>query len=626
MQWSGDDRARFVAGVHDGLWHTFGAHVSADGVRFRVWAPSASAVSVTGDFDGWDPRRHPLQRTAYEGIWDGTVAEALPGQLYQFCLTTTDGRVLHKADPMAFWSEEAPGRASRIWQSRFEWDDQEWMERRRNWDAVSNPVSVYEVHPGSWRPRLDWSSLGEQLADYAHDMGFTHVELMPVMEHPFYGSWGYQSLGYFSPNSRHGDPDRLKALINRLHRRGLGVILDWVPAHFPDDAHGLSAFDGEPLYEHHDPKRSRHPHWNSLVFNFESGPVRSFLGSSARFWLEEYHVDGLRVDAVASAIYRDYGRPPDDFVPNAEGGVEEWSAVEFFQQMNQTIRSGFPGVMTIAEESTLWPGVTRVGGKRGLGFTFKWDLGWMHDTLEYFETDPLYKGLIQDRLLRHRQYRYQERFMLPLSHDEVVYGKHSLANRFGGPMPERLAGLRVLLGYQFLSAGKKLLFMGGEWGQSQEWSHDDGLHWGERAEHLHSGVAQFVRDLNHFYRSRPWLGATDHGSQRMMDASWHWILADDHETGVMAFIREPGAELGGLPLLVVFNATPVVRRGYRIGVPVAGAWLEVLNSDSRHYGGHDEGNYGQPQAVQEAWHGYAQALVLTLPALSLLVMEPDCHR
>lgn len=626
MQWSDEDGARFWAGAHDRMWQTFGAHVSAAGVRFAVWAPNASAVSVIGEFNGWDPGRHPLQRSNRDGIWEGTLSEAKPGDPYQFCVTTSDGRVLHKADPLAFWSEEAPGRASRIWQSAFAWEDDDWMAGRRHWDAVLSPISVYEVHPGSWRLGLDWVTLGVHLADYAHDMGFTHVELMPVMEHPFYGSWGYQTLGYFSPNSRHGSPDGLKDLINRLHRRGLGVILDWVPAHFPDDAHGLSAFDGQPLYEHPDPRRTRHPDWNSLVFNFESGPVRSFLASSARYWLDEYHVDGLRVDAVASAIYRDYGRPPESFVPNAAGGVEDWSAVQFFQQFNQAIHEQFPGVITIAEESTLWPGVTATGGQRGLGFTFKWDLGWMHDTLEYFETDPFFKGFAQDRLLRHHLYRHQERYMLPLSHDEVVYGKRSLASRLPGSVDDQRATLRVLLGYQFLTPGKKLLFMGGEWGQRREWSHDAGLDWAARSEPLHRGIADFVRDLNRFYHSRPWLGATDHGSQVRMEASCHWILANDQRTGVAAFVREPLPGQSGLPLLIVLNATPAVLRNYRIGVPVPGAWREVVNSDSRHYGGHNEGNWGRPRTTLEAWHGYPQALVLTLPALGLLVLEPDSQR
>ncbi len=646
----------FREGRHFRLYEKLGAHVlkaqaqaqaqaGETGVLFSVWAPNAKAVSVVGDFNDWNPGAHPLAvRWDSSGIWEGLVPQTkaevrnqksecrMQETRYKFHITTHNGMEFDKADPFARFAELPPRTASVIWESRHRWRDREWMEQRTKQRPHRDPVSVYELHPGSWRRGPDnrllaWRELAEELVPYVQEMGFSHVELMPVMEHPFYGSWGYETLGYFAPTSRYGTPDDLKYLIDKLHRTGIGVILDWVPAHFPDDAHGLARFDGTCLFEHADPRQGRHPDWGSLIFNYSRNEVRSFLISSALYWLDEFHADGLRLDAVASMLYLDYSRKPGEWVPNRNGGNENLDAIELLKELNRAAYREHPGIQTYAEESTAWPGVSRPTDSGGLGFGFKWNMGWMHDTLRYFGRDPVHRRHHQNDLTFSLLYAFSENFVLPLSHDEVVHGKRSLLEKLPGDDWQRFANLRLLLGWLYAHPGKKLLFMGSEWGQRAEWNHDSSLDWHLLEHKPHRGVRQLVRDLNRFYRGEPALHELD-----CEPDGFAWVDCSDASQSVLAFLRRAGPEpntkstkgesgMQSPTLLVVGNFTPVPRHGYRVGVPVAGPWEEVLNSDARDYGGSGLGNLGRVESAPVPMHGYDQSLTLTLPPLAMVILR-----
>ncbi len=617
----------FREGSHTRLYECLGAHPRVrDGVagcHFAVWAPNAHAVSVIGDFNGWHRHTHWLRRShADAGVWEGFVPGATRGERYKFHIESAiGGYKVDKADPFAFCAEEAPATASVIATLDYAWGDADWMARRKTANALDAPLSVYEVHLGSWRRSpehperpLGYRELAWQLADYCVDMGFTHVELLPVMEHPFYGSWGYQTTGYFAPTARHGSPQDFMFLVDHLHQRGIGVILDWVPSHFPNDEHGLAYFDGTALYEHADPRQGYHPEWSSQIFNYGRHEVRAFLLSSALFWLDKYHVDGLRVDAVASMLYLDYARQPGEWIPNEHGGRENLAAIQFLRQLNEAVYRDFPDTQTIAEESTAWPMVSRPTWLGGLGFGMKWNMGWMHDTLGYFAQDPIHRKYHHDRLTFGIWYAFQENFMLPLSHDEVVHGKGSLLGKLPGDEWRRFANLRLLLGQMWAHPGKKLLFMGGEFGQYAEWNHDKSLDWHLLQYPLHAGVQRWLRDLNACYRSRPALHARDFDS-----AGFEWVDCHAGDESVLSYLRRgPHGET----MLVVVNATPVVRENYRIGVPAEGYWRETLNSDAPIYGGSGQGNGGGVQAEDQPCHGRPRSLSLTLPPLGVLFFEP----
>ncbi|MFT3717492.1 1,4-alpha-glucan branching protein GlgB [Pseudorhodoferax sp.] len=617
----------FREGTHTHLAEKMGGvlHPDGQGAHFAVWAPNARAVSVVGDWNGWDAGADPLApRADGSGLWEGGAAGAHHGQAYKYRIVTSHGQPLDKADPHALATELAPATGSRLWTLDYAWQDQAWMAGRAVRQAGSAPMSVYEVHPGSWRRDdgqfLGWRALAPALAEHVLAMGFTHVELLPVTEHPFYGSWGYQTTGYFAPTARYGTPQDLMFFVDHLHQRGIGVILDWVPSHFPTDAHGLQAFDGTHLYEHADPRQGFHPEWNSSIFNYGRDEVRSFLLSSALFWLRHYHFDGLRVDAVASMLYLDYARRAGEWIPNRHGGRENLEAVHFLQVLNQAVARELPDALTIAEESTAWPGVTHPVEQGGLGFSMKWNMGWMHDTLQYFGLDPVYRRHHQGQLSFSLVYAFHERFVLPLSHDEVVHGKGSLLGRMPGDAWQRFANLRALFGWMWAHPGKKLLFMGGEFGQGREWAHEGEIDWPQSREPLHAGVARWVGDLNRLYRAEPALHALD-----FEPAGFDWIACDDARASVYAFVRQAGA--GAPPVLVACNLTPVPRHGYRLGVPAAGRWREVLNSDAPAYGGSGMGNLGGVQAEAHGAHGRPFSVCLTLPPLSTLMLrlETDAH-
>jgi 1,4-alpha-glucan branching enzyme len=613
----------FREGTHTRLYEKLGAHPIAQGTHFSVWAPNAQRVSVIGDFNGWDPLAHPLRVSGdRSGIWSGTVGEARPGSVYKYHVSGHNGHVAEKADPFAFRTEEPPRTASVVWDLSYEWGDAQWMGTRRRPNALDAPWSVYEVHFGSWMRRADdperllsYREVAPLLADYVKRLGFTHVELLPVMEHPFYGSWGYQSAGYFAPSARYGTPQDFMHLVEVLHQAGIGVILDWVPSHFPWDVHGLGYFDGTHLYEHSDPRQGHHPEWDSAIFNYGRNEVRAFLASSARFWLDRYHADGLRVDAVASMLYLDYGRKEGEWIPNRFGGRENLGAIEFLKFLNESVYRDFPDVQTIAEESTAWPKVSRPVYAGGLGFGMKWNMGWMHDTLKYLSMEPVHRKHHHDELTFSLWYAFHENFVLPLSHDEVVYGKRSLLGRMPGDDWQRFANLRVLFGYMWGHPGKKLLFMGGEFGQRREWAHDEGLEW-HLVEHTpHDGVQRWVADLNRLYREEPALHQRDFSLE-----GFAWVRRGDWEQSVLAFVRR-GAE-GSEPILVLCNFTPVPRLNYRVGVPAKGFWGEVLNSDAPVYGGSGMGNLGGVEAVPIPWDGHSHSLVLNLPPLAALFLKP----
>ena len=617
-------------GTHLRLWEVLGARPmeveGVQGVRFAVWAPGARRVSVVGEFNGWDGRRHPMRLHPAQGVWEAFVPELGEGTVYKYEILPQEGPSFLKADPLAFFSEVRPDTASVVADlSGYAWNDAEWMERRREEDWCDRPMSIYEVHPGSWRRApsddepdgrpLTWRELAQELGDYVQEMGFTHVEFLPVAEHPYDPSWGYQVTGYFAPTSRFGTPDDFRYLVDELHRRGVGVILDWVPAHFPKDAHALRRFDGTALYEHEDPRQGEHPDWGTLVFNFGRVEVRNFLVSNALYWLEEFHADGLRVDAVASMLYLDYSRQPGEWVPNRYGGRENIEAIEFLQQLNATVRDRYPGALMIAEESTAWPAVTQPPHLGGLGFHFKWNMGWMNDFLRFMHEEPVHRKYHFNLLTFSLMYAFSERFVLPFSHDEVVHGKGSLINKMPGDAWQKAANLRLALGMMWTHPGKKLLFMGGELGQWREWSEGRSLDWHLLDDPLHAGLQRWTRDLNAVYRSERALWERDAAPE-----GFEWIDFHDVEQSILSFLRRDAERR---ELLVVCNFTPVPRHDYHVGAPRAGRWREVLNSDASIYGGSNLGNGGGVETVPMAAQGRDQSLRLTLPPLAVLVLRPD---
>jgi 1,4-alpha-glucan branching enzyme len=623
---SDDDLYLFNEGSHYRLYEKLGAHPTSingvEGTYFAVWAPNAKQVSVIGDFNGWNKSSHPLHPKGQSGIWEGFISGIGNGTLYKYYIISNHRNYrVEKADPFACFSEIPPKTASIVWNLDYKWEDREWMEKRRQKNAPDAPIAIYEVHLGSWRRvpeegnrSLSYRELASQLAEYVQQMGFTHVEFLPVMEHPFYGSWGYQTTGYFAPTSRYGTPQDFMYLVDYLHQHDIGVILDWVPSHFPNDEHGPGYFDGTHLYEHEDPRQGIHPEWNSLIFNYGRNEVRSFLFSSALFWLDKYHVDGLRVDAVASMLYLDYGRKEGQWIPNKYGGRENIEAIDFLRRFNQAVYQEKPDVQTIAEESTAWPMVSRPTYLGGLGFGLKWDMGWMHDTLDYMSKDPVYRKYHQNNLTFRMIYAFFENFALPLSHDEVVYGKSSLLGKMPGDDWQKFANLRLLLGYMYAQSGKKLLFMGGEFGQWREWVHDESLEWHLLQDLPHSGLQHWVSDLNRFYRNQPALYQVDFDQ-----AGFEWIDCNDVEHSVVSLLRR-----GRSPddsVVIVCNFTPSTHFKYSIGVPQAGLWRELLNSDAAEYGGSGKGNMGGVEAAPIPLHGRPYCITFTLPPLAAVFFK-----
>ncbi len=620
-----EDLYLFNEGSHSRLYRKLGAHpLAADdgtrGVAFAVWAPRARTVSVMGDFNGWAKDAHPLSARGSSGIWEGFVPGVEPGARYKYHIVSHErGYTVDKADPIGFRHEEPPQTASVVWELEHDWADDRWMASRGERNAADAPVSVYEVHLGSWRrpggELPSYRDIAEELADYVVDAGFTHVEFLPLTEHPFYGSWGYQPTGYFAPTSRYGSPQDLMALVDHLHQKDIGVILDWVPSHFPTDEHGLGYFDGTHLYEHADPREGYHPDWNSFIFNYGRHEVRSFLLSSALFWLDRYHVDGIRVDAVASMLYRDYSRKAGEWIPNEYGGRENLEAIGFLRRLNEVVYGEYPDVQTIAEESTAWPMVSRPTYLGGLGFGMKWDMGWMHDTLQYVSRDPVHRAWHHNEITFRMVYAFNENFMLPLSHDEVVHGKGSLLGKMPGDDWRKRANLRLLYGWMFAQPGKKLLFMGDEFGQDREWAHDEALQWHLLDQEGHAGLLRWVRDLNRLYRDEPALHDLDFDP-----AGFEWVEGNDSAHSVLAFLRK---DRDGGEVLAVFNFTPEVWENYRVGVSRGGVWKEVLNGDADTYGGSGRGNFGQVEASPVPYHGRFHSLNLTLPPLACLFFRAE---
>jgi 1,4-alpha-glucan branching enzyme len=615
----------FGQGRHEHLWHMMGAHVrtqqGATGVSFAVWAPNARAVRVAGDFNFWDGRILPMRRLGSSGVWELFVPNLEPGMHYKFEIQEHSGRVIHRADPFAFATEVPPRTSSVIYESKYTWQDAEWMTQRARTDLHNAPFSVYEVHLGSWRRKgdgtefLSYRELAEQLPQYVKEMGFTHVELMPVAEHPFGGSWGYQVSSYYAPTSRFGSVDDFKFLVDAFHAEGIGVIVDWVPAHFPKDEWALAKFDGTELYEHADPRKGEHPDWGTLVFNFSRHEVRNFLLANALYWIEEMHIDGLRVDAVASMLYLDYSRKEGEWVPNEFGGRENLEAVSFLKETNETVYRLHPGVVTIAEESTAWQGVSRPTYLGGLGFGFKWNMGWMHDSLEYFSKDPIHRRYHHNDLTFSLVYAWTENFMLPLSHDEVVHGKGSLIEKMPGDRWQKHANLRSMYAWMWAHPGKQLLFMGGEIAQTSEWSHDRSIDWHLLEFPEHSGTQSLVKSLNTVYADTPALWDRD-----FADDGFRWIDASDIEQNVVSFLRK--THDGSQHLVCVANLSPVPRYGYRIGMPHGGPWREVLNTDAHEFGGSGLGNMGYTVAKDEPWHGLPAVAEMTLPPLAVIWLAP----
>jgi 1,4-alpha-glucan branching enzyme len=617
------DLERFAAGSHIHAHKFLGAHertrLGVRGIRFAVWAPNAERVSVVGTFNHWDGRYHPMSVRGSFGVWELFVPELGPGELYKYEIFTRESRELKlKTDPYGSSYEQRPATAaSTTRESTFAWDDAAWLAERARRDWLREPMSVYEVHLGSWRRNaagnfLRYGEVARPLAEYVKALGFTHVELLPITEHPFDDSWGYQCTGYFAPTSRHGSPDELRELVAELHRHGIGVLLDWVPGHFPKDDHALARFDGTALYEYGDWQKGEHPDWHTLVFNYARNEVLSFLLSSAICWLEDFHFDGLRVDAVASMLYLDYSREPHQWSPNQYGGNENLEAIAFLKRLNETTHATCPGTITVAEESTAWPQVSRPTYTGGLGFTFKWNMGWMHDTLTYFGKDPVHRRFHHNLLTFGPMYAFTENFVLPLSHDEVVHGKRSLLDKMPGDEWQRFANLRLLFTFQWTYPGKKLLFMGGEFGQPREWSHHGSLPWQVAEEPRHAGVRALVRDLNRIYRELPALHRLDHERE-----GFEWLSWQDDAHSVLCYLRKSGDEHA----VVALNFTPVPRHGYRVGVPRLGRYHEILNSDSRFYGGSDLGN-GFADAEPTPWMDQPCSIVVTLPPLGGIVLVP----
>jgi 1,4-alpha-glucan branching enzyme len=633
--WEHDDPYRYLPtlgevdlhligeGTHERLYDVLGAHPrtmdGTQGVAFAVWAPNARSVRVVGDFSRWDGRLFPMRSMGSSGVWELFVPGIGSGELYKYEVLAPDGSLRLKADPLAFAMQVRPETASRVWDlDRFDWADEAWMAERAKRDPYRSPMAIYEVHLGSWMRHPDGSWLGyreagQRLAEHCRRFGFTHVELLPVAEHPFDASWGYQVTGYYAPTARFGSPDDFAAMVDELHRAGIGVILDWVPAHFPTDDFALRRFDGTPLYEHADPRRGEHPDWGTLIFNFGRREVRNFLVANALFWLDRYHVDGLRVDAVASMLYLDYSRKAGEWSPNEYGGNENLEAMAFLREVNERCYGRFPGIVTIAEESTAFPGISRPVYLGGIGFGFKWDMGWMHDTLEYFSHEPIHRRYHHDRLTFRGLYMFTEHFVLPLSHDEVVHGKGSLLGKMPGDEWQRFANLRCLYANMYMQPGKKLLFMGSELAPWEEWSHDRPLPWELEQEPMRAGLGRFLADLGALYRATPALWEAD-----IEPGTFAWIDAGDVESSVVSWLRWAGDEV----VAVIANLTPVPRTGYRIGLPRAGHWDEALNSDSEHYGGSNMGNLGGVEAEPISHHGQPASAVLTLPPLATLVLRP----
>jgi 1,4-alpha-glucan branching enzyme len=625
---TGDDLFLFNEGTHARLYEKLGAHFAhidgRAGVHFAVWAPNAEGVFLTGSFNGWNKESHPLARQGSSGIWTGFLPGIDKGALYKYRVRSRFlGYGADKADPFSIFNEIPPKTASIVWDLEYAWGDGEWMAGRRGRSALTKPISIYEMHLGSWRRvpeegnrSLSYRELAPLLVDYLRQTGFTHVEFLPLMDHPFFGSWGYQITGYFAPSGNYGTPQDLMFLIDTLHQNGYGVILDWVPSHFPADEHGLAYFDGTHLFEHADPRQGYHPEWNSYIFNYSRHEVRSFLISNALFWLDKYHVDGLRVDAVASMLYLDYARREGEWIPNQYGGRENLGAIEFLKRFNQAVYENYPDVQTIAEESTSWPMVSRPVYAGGLGFGLKWDMGWMHDTLKYFSSDPVHRKYHHQNLTFRMLYAFHENFVLPLSHDEVVYGKGALLTKMPGDDWQRFANHRSLLGYMYAQPGKKLLFMGGEIAQWSEWRHDGSLDWQSLSYPLHAGAQKWVGDLNRFYRETPGLHELD-----CEPAGFEWIDCNDTDSSIVSLLRKNRAQ--DSLVVVVCNFTPVLRQNYRVGVPSGGRWIERLNSDARDYGGSGAGNMGAVEASPLACHGRRFSLSLTLPPLSTLFLTQE---
>ena len=621
-----DDLYLFNEGSLVNLYDKLGAHPGCvngqHGTFFAVWAPDAERVSVIGSFNDWKQNAHYLNPRGSSGIWEGFIPGIGVGTLYKYHVRSRfNGYCVDKTDPLSFFNEIPPKTASIVWDLTYQWNDVDWMKQRRDKNALTAPMAIYEIHVGSWRRvpsegnrSLSYREMAVPLAEYVKQMGFTHVEFLPLMDHPFFGSWGYQTTGYFAPSGNYGSPQDLMYLIDILHQHGIGVILDWVPSHFPTDEHGLGYFDGTHLYEHADPKQGFHPDWNTFVFNYSRNEVRSFLISSALFWLDKYHIDGLRVDAVASMLYLDYSRKEGEWIPNQYGGRENLDAISFLRRFNEEVYKRYPDVQTTAEESTSWPAVSRPSYVGGLGFGLKWDMGWMHDTLKYMQTDPIYRHYHHQNLTFRMLYAFHENFILPLSHDEVVYGKRSLLEKMPGDDWQKFANLRVLFGYMYAQAAKKLLFMGGEIAQRAEWAHDGQLEWEQLRHASHLGMQRWVADLNRVYRTERALhedDVTSHG--------FEWIDCNDAESSVISLIRK-GHTMQDL-ILVVCNFTPVPRSNYRVGVPRGGYWQEILNSDSSWYGGGDWGNGGGVDAVPVPLHARSHSLTVTVPALAAVFFK-----
>lgn len=630
-QWTEHDPYAFPSAFEPGkeeLYENMGAHIitvnGVRGVRFAVWAPSAERVSVVGSFNDWDGRRHPMRKHHDFGTWEIFVPGLDEGVLYKYEIKTYyQGYMVNKTDPVGFFTEMRPKTASIVWDiNKYEWQDDDWVQNRSEYQGVEAPISIYEVHPGSWKRNEKWEwltyqELAEQLIPYVKEMGYTHIELMPVSEHPFDGSWGYQVTGYYAPTSRFGTPDDFMAFVDACHQNGIGVLLDWVPAHFPKDQHGLSFFDGTHLYEHADPRQGEHPDWGTYIFNYGRDEVRKFLIDNALFWIEKYHIDGLRVDAVASMLYLDFSREAGQWVPNRYGGRENLEAIDFLREMNSAVHEQFPGVITVAEESTAWGGVTRPAEEGGLGFDYKWNMGWMNDTLRYMSTEPIFRSYHQGTLTFSLLYAFSERFILPFSHDEVVHLKKSMVDKMPGDAWQKFANLRALLGYQYAHPGRKLNFMGNEVAQWQEWQEEQSVDWHllEQGPH-HKGIQTLVRDLNHLYVETPALYKADDNWE-----GFSWIDFRDALHSIIAFSRQIPDEATEHHVIVICNFTPEVREGYRIGVPYEGFYEEIMNTDAEKYGGSDVVNPSQLEAVEIPWQDLPYSVQLSLPPLGVVFLR-----
>jgi 1,4-alpha-glucan branching enzyme len=615
----------FAEGQHWQIYEKFGAHLreigGECGVYFAVWAPNAQRVSVVGDFNNWDGRVNPMRRLLGAGVWELFLPGITEGAHYKFEIRTQTGALLLKSDPFAFFSQHGTSTASLVYNlERYKWSDGDWIESRRKKDWPRSPISIYEVHLGSWQRKtgeenrqLSYLELAETLLPYVLEMGYTHIELMPIAEHPFEGSWGYQVTQYFAPTSRFGTPDECRHFIDKCHQAGIGVIMDWVPAHFPKDAHALAEFDGTDLYEHMDPRQGEHQDWGTLIFNFGRNEVRNFLIGNALFWLDKYHIDGLRVDAVASMLYLDYSRKEGQWIPNVFGGRENLDAIYFLKRCNEVCYEKFPGIMTIAEESTAWPGVSRPTYLGGLGFGFKWNMGWMHDFLQYMSLDPIFRRFHHNNITFSLLYAFQENFILVLSHDEVVHGKRSLISKMPGDEWQKFANLRMFYAWMYGQPGKKLLFMGGEFGQWHEWNHDTSLDWHLLGQPKHDGLRRLVQHLNYIYKSEPALWQQDDSFE-----GFEWIDFHDADNSVVSFIRK---SRDGEKVVFVVNATPIVRPDYRLGVPAAGFYREIINTDAETYGGGNVGNYGGVQSEGHQWMGREQSILIQLPPLATVAFK-----